>query len=381
MPSTPADCVNRPWLKCVPCRVDSGLSDMWWCWWWVRWHLIGRTVERSGRALISDIINAFARRVCGNPQKHQSGNLVCGQRPQLGYSLVKLGGGGSSRERSRNSALNINIAHSVDTSTTHLPTVTPVSCQSHRHCGRKHQFLIQFPTASRCAPHFLSWCSCWIGALIARRCSVGIGWWVSASRLLLSVSGWPQVPATDRQTQQVQLQADAISHQPVAQLRTVTAVHICVCVCVLCVCVCCVCVCVCGVCVYVCGVCLVCACVYVCGVCVCVCVHMCVVCVCDVCMCVRCVCVCVCVCGVWCVCVCVCVCGVCVWCVCVWCVCVCGVCMCVCVCGVCVCVCVCMCVCMCVHVCGVCTCVCVCVVCVCVCVCVCGVCVWVLACS
>ena len=106
----------------------------------------------------------------------------------------------SSRDRSQNSALNVNIAHSVATPPTHLTTVTPVSCQSHRHCGWKHQILIQFPTASRCAPHFLSWCSCWIGALIARRCSVGVRRWVCASRLLLSVGGWPQVPATDRQT-------------------------------------------------------------------------------------------------------------------------------------------------------------------------------------
>jgi hypothetical protein len=48
-------------------------------------------VEGSGRGLISDIINAFARTVCGNPQKHQSGTLVCGQRLQQGNSLVKLG--------------------------------------------------------------------------------------------------------------------------------------------------------------------------------------------------------------------------------------------------------------------------------------------------
>jgi len=206
-------------------------------------------VQGSGRGLISDIINVFARRVCGNPQKYQSGKLVCGQRLQQGKSLVKLGSitgstklpgqwyssssstnktititddDNKSKDRSANGALTINIAHPVDTSPTHLPTVTPVSCQSHRHCGRKHRFLIQFPTASRCAPHFLSRCSCRIGALVARRCSVGIGWRVSTSRLLLRVGSWPQVPATD--TQQVQLQADAIS-----QSSVVTAVHICEC--------------------------------------------------------------------------------------------------------------------------------------------------------
>ena len=48
-------------------------------------------MEGSGRGLISDIINAFVRRVCGNPQKHQSGKLVCEQRLQQGNALVKLG--------------------------------------------------------------------------------------------------------------------------------------------------------------------------------------------------------------------------------------------------------------------------------------------------
>jgi len=47
-------------------------------------------VEGSDHGLISDI-NAFARKVCGNPQKHQSGKLVCGQRLQQGNSLVRLG--------------------------------------------------------------------------------------------------------------------------------------------------------------------------------------------------------------------------------------------------------------------------------------------------